>query len=91
MTYGIVKQTINTDIMVINRLRLLAIIVLSLLAIKLFSQDKRDYITPLGKNLYHKVVTDANGMVLPLSDISPVSSGKDGLTVVFSMRTKAVS
>ena len=91
MTYGIVKQTINTDIMVINRLRLLAIIVLSLLAIKLFSQDKRDYITPLGKNLYHKVVTDANGMVLPLSDISPVSSGKDGLTVVFSLRTNLSS
>ncbi|WP_299092306.1 hypothetical protein [uncultured Bacteroides sp.] len=52
----------------------------------LFSQDKHSYATPLGKSVFHRDVTDANRTVLRMNEVSPLSSGTDGLVVAFSMR-----
>lgn len=62
-------------------------LLLLFLTVNVYSQDKHDYVTPLEKNLYHKVVQDANGMVLPMTELSTVSAGKDGLALVFYLRT----
>lgn len=51
-----------------------------------FAQDNHNYLTPLGSSLYYKEVQDANRMILAMSEIGPVSEGKDGLVVVFSMQ-----
>ena len=66
-----------------NRYLILWII---LIPCAIFSQDNHNYLTPLGKSLYYKEVQDANRMILSMSEISPISKGNDGLTVVFSMQ-----
>lgn len=54
--------------------------------VNLFSQDKHDYATPLGKSLFYREVRDANRTVLRMNEISPLTSGMDGLVIVFNMR-----
>ena len=68
------------------KLRCVLSLVGLLIIVNLFSQDKHDYITPLGKSLFFREVRDANRTILRMSEISPVTSGMDGLVVVFSMR-----
>lgn len=64
-----------------------ALSLVGLMAImSLFSQDKHDYITPFGKTLLYREVTDANRTILRMSEISPISTGTDGLVVSFNMR-----
>lgn len=64
-----------------------ALSLVGLMAImSLFSQDKHDYITPFGKTLLYREVTDANRTILRMSEISPISTGIDGLVVSFNMR-----
>lgn len=48
-----------------------------------FSQDKHDYITQLGSNLFYREVRDANRTILSMNEIRPVTEGMDGLTVTF--------
>lgn len=52
----------------------------------LFSQDKHSYATPLGKSVFYREVRDANRTVLRMSEVGPITSGTDGLVVVFNMR-----
>ena len=54
--------------------------------LNIFSQDNHNYGTPLGKSLFYREVRDANRTILRMSEIAPVTSGMDGLTVVFNMR-----
>lgn len=68
------------------KLRCVLSLVGLLTIVNLFSQDKHDYITPLGKSLFFREVRDANRTVLRMNEISPVTSGVDGLVVVFNMR-----
>lgn len=65
----------------------IALLLWMIIAVNLYAQDKRDYLTPQGIELYHKSVQDANGMVLPMTDIAAVSTGKDGLALTFYLRT----
>lgn len=53
----------------------------------LFGQDKADYQTPEGKQLFYSEVKDANGMVLSMNQIASPSKGKDGIGVVFILET----
>lgn len=62
------------------------LLMLFLLPFGVYAQDKHNYATPLGRSVFHKEVRDANRMVLRMSEVSSLSSGIDGLTVVFSMR-----
>ena len=68
------------------KLRCVLSLVGLLTIVNLFSQDKDDYITPLGKSLFFREVRYANRTVLRMNEISPVTSGMDGLVVVFNMR-----
>lgn len=52
----------------------------------LFSQDKHNYATPLGKSLFYREVRDANRISLKMSEISALSAGMDGLMVSFNMK-----
>lgn len=54
--------------------------------VNLFSQDKHDYVTPLGKSLFYKEVKDANRISLKMNEISAPSTGMDGLVVSFNMK-----
>lgn len=49
------------------------------------SQDRHDYITRLGSNVYFDERSDFNGMVVPMSALFPLSDGTDGLAVTFSL------
>ena len=57
-----------------------------LLSSSVFSQDKHEYITKLGKSLFYREVSDANRTVLSMNEIQPVMAGMDGLTVAFYFR-----
>lgn len=63
------------------------LLVIGLMAItSLFSQDKHDYATPLGRSVFYRDVRDANRTVLRMNEASSITAGTDGLTVVFNMR-----
>lgn len=72
--------------MLINKYKI-AFLLLIIASINLYAQDKRDYLTPLGMELYHRVVRDANGLILPMTDIAAVSAGKNGLALTFYLKT----
>lgn len=67
-------------------LKLVCIIVVLYGYVNVHAQDNHNYQTPLGKSLYYQDVTDANRKVLSMNEISTLTEGRDGLTVVFSMR-----
>ena len=54
--------------------------------VNLFSQDKHDYATPLGKSIFYREVRDANRVLLRMSEVGPISKGMDGIVLVFNMR-----
>ncbi|WP_270570879.1 hypothetical protein [Bacteroides eggerthii] len=72
--------------MSIKRYQILLLLCI-ILSVNLYGQDKRDYITPKGMELYYRLVQDANGWVLPMADIAAVSAGKNGLALTFYLRT----
>lgn len=54
----------------------------------LFGQDDHNYSTPIGKTLYFKTVLDADRTHVSMNEISPLSEGKDGLTVACHLRAQ---
>ena len=68
------------------KLRCVLLLVGLMTIMNLFSQDKHDYATPLGKSVFYREVTDANRTVLRMSEVGPLSAGVDGLGVSFNMR-----
>ena len=68
------------------KLRCVLLLVGLMTIMNLFSQDKHDYATPLGKSVFYREVTDANRTVLRMSEVGPLSAGVDGLVVSFNMR-----
>ncbi|WP_349944481.1 hypothetical protein [Bacteroides cellulosilyticus] len=68
------------------KLRCVLLLVGLMTIMNLFSQDKHDYATPLGKSVFYREVTDANRTVLRMSEVGPLSARVDGLVVSFNMR-----
>ena len=68
------------------KLRFLLSLVGLMTIVNLFSQDKHDYATPLGKSVFYREVRDANRTVLRMSEVGPITSGTDGLVLVFNMK-----
>ena len=68
------------------KLRFLLSLVGLMTIVNLFSQDKHSYATPLGKSIFYREVRDANRTVLRMSEASSISTGMDGLVLVFNMR-----
>ena len=54
----------------------------------LFAQDDHNYRTPVGKSLYFKSVLDADRTSVSMNEISPLTEGMDGLTVVCHLRAR---
>lgn len=50
--------------------------------LNLFAQDDHNYNTPLGKSLFFETVIDADRASISMNELSPLSTGMDGLTVV---------
>lgn len=68
------------------KLRFLLFLAGLMTIVNLFSQDKHNYATPLGKSIFYREVRDANRTVLRMSEVGPISAGVDGLVLVFNMR-----
>ena len=51
------------------KLRFLLSLVGLMTIVNLFSQDKHDYATPLGKSVFYREVRDANRTVLRMSEV----------------------
>ena len=68
------------------KLRFLLSFVGLMTIVNLFSQDKHDYATPLGKSIFYREVRDANRVLLRMSEVGPISKGMDGIVLVFNMR-----
>lgn len=68
------------------KLRIVLSLVGLMTIVNLFSQDKHDYATPVGKSVFYREVTDANRTILRMNEVGPISGGIDGLMVSFNMR-----
>lgn len=50
------------------------------------AQDKRDYITPQDRSVYYKQISDANGLIISMDQLSELSPQKNGLSITFFLK-----